>query len=189
MDFTCVCPTSQAPQLPSCSFPFELITEIKAKTQPGRFANSSSLFLQAALVSTPAQKHTSYQTCGIHAGNSQEGLSANPDVSIHQLRDAASPRATGYRSLKGETKGGSEGGKKMPGAAGEETDVCDASQHRAWISLSPVSTRSLQSQAERPAWAERSPTLSPSQPCVLVLSLATLRPQAVDAGWSCTRAD
>lgn len=72
LDPTYVYPTSQAPQLPSCSFPFELITETKAKTQPGRFANSSRLFLQTASAVVVQHKRTqSNKPQGICAGNSQ----------------------------------------------------------------------------------------------------------------------
>lgn len=92
LDLICVCRTSQAPQLPSCSLPFELITKIKAKTQSGRFADSSSPFLQTAFAVALLHKSTqANKPRGICAGNSQKGLSANPPQTgaSHQLRDTA----------------------------------------------------------------------------------------------------
>lgn len=124
LDLTCVCPTSQAPQLPSCSFPFELITEIKAKTQAERFANSSSLFLQTAFVVTLLHKCTQADKHhGICAGNSREWLTANPAQprTSHPLRDIANHRVTSHRSFKVGVEEGNQAGEKMPRAVRKDS--------------------------------------------------------------------
>lgn len=123
LDLICVCPTSQAPQLPSCSLPFELITKIKAKTQSGRFADSSSPFLQTAFAVALLHKSTQAHPVASVQGIPKKGSvlthpSQAPAISLGTLQTM---RATSHRSFKREAKGGSKAGEQVPRAARKDS--------------------------------------------------------------------